>query len=135
MRWVSRLITELVRLEDKVARYGGEELAIILPDTDTQTAFEIAERLRHTFEAQPFEFMQRLDFSNSSHAEDGNERRVLIPLTVSLGVAGLPEDASSEEGLLEAADQALYEAKRAGRNRTLAYNETQVRLELSRARW
>ncbi len=135
LRWISRLITELVRPEDKVARYGGEELAIILPDTDTQTAFEIAERIRQTLEAQPFEFMQRLDLSQDSDLEGARERKVLIPLTVSLGVAGLPEDAHTEEGLLEAADQALYEAKRAGRNRTLVYNETQMRMELSRARW
>ena len=135
LRWISHLITELVRPEDKVARYGGEELAIVMRDTDTKTAFDVAEHIRQTLEARPFEFVQRLDFDQESDTEDATERKILIPLTLSLGVASMPEDARSEEALLEAADQALYEAKRAGRNRTLLYNETQMRIELSRARW
>jgi diguanylate cyclase (GGDEF)-like protein/PAS domain S-box-containing protein len=112
LRWVSHVLQELARPKDRVARFGGEELAVILPKTDIDTAYQIAERLRRTIAAQPFEFAQSVD---------GNERATLVPLTVSLGVAALGPQIDSGQALIEAADQALYEAKRSGRDCTRIY--------------
>jgi diguanylate cyclase (GGDEF)-like protein len=87
------------RAGDLVARYGGEEFAAILTGTDAPGATEVAERLRAAVE------------------ELGIEQGGGV-VTVSIGVAsGLPGEVASPEALLSAADTALYEAKRAGRNR------------------
>jgi diguanylate cyclase (GGDEF)-like protein len=102
-----------VRREDKVTRYGGEELAVILPAAGADDACAIAERLRAAVASQPFKF---------AHATGDRTREVLILVTISAGVACLPEDARTGEALVEAADKALYEAKRAGRNRTVLHS-------------
>jgi diguanylate cyclase (GGDEF)-like protein len=96
LRAVSRLLTSLARQGDTVARWGGEEFVVVLPETDLPGAQRFAERLRRTIEA---------------HAV-GDMRT-----TASCGVATmLPED--DVEELLGAADRALYQAKSNGRNRT-----------------
>jgi diguanylate cyclase (GGDEF)-like protein len=96
LRAVSRLLTSLARQGDTVARWGGEEFVVVLPETDLAGAQRFAERLRRTIEA---------------HAV-GDMRT-----TASCGVATmLPED--NVEELLGAADRALYQAKSNGRNRT-----------------
>lgn len=101
LRTVSRLLTSLARQGDTVARWGGEEFVIVLPETDLPGAVRFAERLRRTIEA---------------HAV-GDMRT-----STSCGVATmLPDD--TVEALLGAADQALYRAKSNGRNRT----ETAIR--------
>ncbi len=101
LRAVSRLLTSLARQGDTVARWGGEEFVVVLPETDLEGAQRFAERLRRTIEAHSVGDMQT---------------------SASCGVATmLPED--SVEELLGAADQALYQAKANGRNRT----ETAVR--------
>jgi diguanylate cyclase (GGDEF)-like protein/PAS domain S-box-containing protein len=87
-----------VRGFDSVARYGGEELAVILPETSTAEAMVVAERVRATVAAHTF--------------------HVPIQVTVSVGVAGVSaDDDIRPEQLLAAADRALYTAKRGGRNR------------------
>ena len=96
LRAVSRLLTSLARQGDTVARWGGEEFVVVLPETDLAGAERFAERLRRTIEAQSVGDMQT---------------------SASCGVATmLPED--NVEELLGAADQALYRAKTNGRNRT-----------------
>jgi diguanylate cyclase (GGDEF)-like protein len=96
LRAVSRLLTSLARQGDTVARWGGEEFVVVLPETDLAGARRFAERLRRTIEA---------------HAV--GEMRT----SASCGVATmLPDD--TVEDLLGAADQALYQAKSNGRNRT-----------------
>jgi diguanylate cyclase (GGDEF)-like protein len=96
LRAVSRLLTSLARQGDTVARWGGEEFVVVLPETDLPGAQRFAERLRRTIE---------------SH-EVGEMRT-----SASCGVATmLPEDSAEE--LLGAADRALYQAKANGRNRT-----------------
>ena len=98
LRAVSRLLSSLARQGDTVARWGGEEFVVVLPETDLAGARRFAERLRRTIEANSVEDMQT---------------------TASCGVAAmLPED--SVEALLGAADRALYQAKSNGRNRTEA---------------
>jgi diguanylate cyclase (GGDEF)-like protein len=96
LRAVSRLLTSLARQGDTVARWGGEEFVVVLPETDPVGAQRFAERLRRTIEAHSVGDMQT---------------------STSCGVASmLPED--TVEDLLGAADQALYLAKTNGRNRT-----------------
>ena len=83
-----------------VARYGGEEFSLLLPEVSKQGAVELAERIRMTVEKKPFVI-----------------RRERIVMTISIGVSNLPDDALDLEAMVQKADQALYQAKRNGRNR------------------
>jgi diguanylate cyclase (GGDEF)-like protein len=96
LRAVSRLLTSLARQGDTVARWGGEEFVVVLPETDLPGARRFAERLRRTIEAHPVGEMRT---------------------TASCGVATMLPDDDADE-LLGAADQGLYRAKSNGRNRT-----------------
>jgi diguanylate cyclase (GGDEF)-like protein len=105
LRGIAALAQNQARETDIVARYGGEEMAVILPETDAQGAHAIAERIRKAAAA-------------GTHAtEQGN-----IQVTVSIGLATWPGPGDSAEQLLEAADRALYRAKEGGRNRVAAAN-------------
>jgi len=97
---VARDMQASVRPFDTVCRIGGEEFALVLPQTDRDAAVAVAERLRSLV-------------ALSGH--DG-----LPGITVSCGVATYPADAVSLNSLIKAADDAMYEAKRAGRNRVVA---------------
>ncbi len=88
-----------IRNIDLCTRYGGEELAILLPQTSMERAREVAERLRRSFEAARVEV-------------DGR----VIAVTASFGVASFPTSTGRHDSLFSSADKALYEAKRAGRN-------------------
>ncbi len=99
---VASLLTGQVRLVDRLARFGGEEFAIIMPETGRQEAVSTVDRLRVLLEETPYH----------DPAKDLN-----IGVTISIGVAVSPHDATSPEDLIEAADKALYEAKKGGRNR------------------
>ena len=130
LRWMGLLMPQLVRQSDWVARYGGEELAIILPGTPIEVAYELAERIRLVLAEQLFEFTQDwIPFTEGNHeailanetlklANEG-EPELLIPITVSLGVSALGNSINSEEALVYCADRALYSAKRQGRNCTV----------------
>lgn len=83
-----------------VARYGGEEFSVLLPETSKKDALKIANQLRIKVEDFPFSI-----------------RREKINMTISIGVACLPGDTLDMETLVQKADQALYRAKREGRNR------------------
>jgi diguanylate cyclase (GGDEF)-like protein len=96
---VAGALMHSVREGEFVARIGGEEFAIILPDTDAATSLTIADRCRRSVTAEGYSGP---------------------PLTMSAGVASYPRHAIAAEGLLRAADAALYAAKSAGRNRTTA---------------
>jgi diguanylate cyclase (GGDEF)-like protein len=99
---VARVLRRLSRDVDLPARYGGEEMAVILPQTDLPGAEQGAERMRAAIEAMQ---IPRLDGGD------------LLPITASLGVASFPSQAAGKTALIAAADAALYRAKRAGRNR------------------
>lgn len=102
LKTVSRAIRECLRDVDIAARYGGEEFVVILPDTDAEGALAVAERIR-----------VRVAESGFEQYEGGP----LLHWTLSLGVATYPEHAQSHNRLIEAADAAMYRAKRAGKNR------------------
>ena len=104
LREVGRLLRESSREVDEPARYGGEELAVVLPGTDQEGAYNLAERVRAEIEAL------RLPLP------DGGELRV----TASFGAATHPPADGGARGLVEAADQALYAAKHSGKNRTVS---------------
>lgn len=103
LKMVSAALASSLRLEDIVSRYGGEEFLALLPETDERAAMECAERAR----SRVAELMP--SFRGTS----------LGAVTVSIGVAIFPEQGTSPEALIQRADAALYEAKRAGRNRTI----------------
>jgi diguanylate cyclase (GGDEF)-like protein len=99
---VARVLRRLSRDVDLPARYGGEEMAVVLPQTDLAGAEQGAERMREAIEAMQ---IQRLDGGG------------LLRITASFGVASFPGHAAGKSGLIAAADGALYRAKRGGRNR------------------
>jgi diguanylate cyclase (GGDEF)-like protein len=99
---VGEMLQAAVRNEDVVARFGGEEFAIIARSSDRAQAMMLAERLRKTIEAHPVD------------VEEGAP----VKITVSIGVASYPEvQAADTSDLIDAADKALYRAKSGGRNR------------------
>jgi diguanylate cyclase (GGDEF)-like protein len=95
---------------DTAARVGGEEFALLLPETDADGGYFVCERVRERVR----EAFAADDFPG---ADVGRMER---PLTVSLGMASFPFDGTSPQELLASADLALYEAKRSGRDRTVA---------------
>ncbi len=104
LREVSRVCTKALREEDFFGRLGGEEFAVVLPETDALSAMEVAERLRC------------LIAEIAIRADSGQEQNTIHP-SCSLGVAIMSEQDGNHENLLARADKALYEAKAEGRNR------------------
>lgn len=103
---VARLLKDTMRQSDFVARFGGEEMAVVMPDTDMPEACRAAERAREAVE--------------TAHLRGTSDSWCV---TVSLGAAQCG-DVDTSVGLLKRADQALYAAKRAGRNRTYWHDGT-----------
>lgn len=103
LKILANILKANVREIDMVGRYGGEEFIVILPEADKEEAREIAERIRLKVE--------RYQFINGKSRS--NEKK----LTLSLGVTSCFQESISPEGLIYKVDQALYQAKRKGRNR------------------
>jgi diguanylate cyclase (GGDEF)-like protein len=105
LREVARVLRQSAREIDEPARYGGEEMAVALPQTDLEGAFRFAERVRKRIEALDLPLL------------DGDG---VLKVTASFGAASLSAAANGDkEGLVAAADAALYRAKRSGKNRTV----------------
>jgi len=104
LKSIADTIKENMREVDLPGRYGGEEFCAILPDTDKKGGAHVAERLRAAVAKRAI-----LAYDEK------------IKATISIGVATFPEDASDMAELIDKADQALYQAKRDGRNRVVAY--------------
>lgn len=104
LRELAAIVKKTVRREDLFARYGGEEFALVLVETSKEGAIDVAERIRIAVEKHPFRFEERA-----------------FNITVSSGVAFTTGDASlTAAGLMRLADDNLYQAKRAGRNRVVS---------------
>jgi diguanylate cyclase (GGDEF)-like protein/PAS domain S-box-containing protein len=103
LRALAERLLQMVRRLDVLCRYGGEEFALLLPENDLASAYEVAERIRAWFEANPIETSAGL-----------------LAVTISAGVADTSDCLLELETLLECADQALYRAKDLGRNRVEA---------------
>ena len=101
LRQVARLLARTIRVVDSAYRYGGDEFAILLPERDFAAARGVAERVRQGVEGLKIPL------------EGGGN----VAVTVSVGIAICPDDGASAQKLVAAADAALYEAKRGGRNR------------------
>lgn len=111
LRHVSRIIREAVRYRGEAYRYGGEEITLLLPNTTLDEAGRTAERIRRSIYDSPLE---------RQSGEEDESSPIPLSVTISLGVSTFPFVAGSE--LLVAADQALYDAKKEGRNRVAVYN-------------
>lgn len=98
LRLVARAIKEAIRVYDVATRYGGDEFAVILPDTDTESAARVARRI-----------LDRLDAAELPEPSHGPER-----ISVSIGASTFPRPATTPEALIETADAAMYDAKSSG---------------------
>jgi diguanylate cyclase (GGDEF)-like protein len=101
LRQLAKVLNDCTRRGDTVARFGGEEFMLVLPETPAAGALHLAENIRATVEETVFK------------VEGGKELRA----TVSIGMARFPDHGKSAEALLAAADGALYRSKQSGRNR------------------
>lgn len=110
LRTLAGKLRDTVRRSDIVVRYGGEEFVVLLPHTDAAGAHKVAEQLRAVVEQMPVE-SSRL-----------GEQPLMV--TISLGVATFPGDADDGEALLARADEAMYRAKRGGRNQVVQFRNT-----------
>jgi diguanylate cyclase (GGDEF)-like protein/putative nucleotidyltransferase with HDIG domain len=115
---VAEVFRERLRDYDVPARFGGEEFALLLPETDREQALEIAERIRRAVAGLVF------DLPNASEP---------VQVTISMGVACFPEDGKDPTELIHRADLAVYRAKLQGRNRVLGAASEQLLVRADRA--
>ncbi len=108
LRQFAKTVTQTMRETNLTARMGGEEFVVLLPDTGPKACEMVAERIRKA--------VQRMTVASGTD-------KPLPQITLSLGVAIYPDHGSSLEDVLQAADRALYDSKRGGRNRTTVYAE------------
>jgi len=102
LRLIARLISDRLRESDFVARYGGEEFVVLMPDTSVDKAHEAIEQVREAIADSPFNF--------------GGQP---VQITMSFGVTGIRAADKSHEDAFQRADDALYQAKQQGRNRSI----------------
>jgi diguanylate cyclase (GGDEF)-like protein/PAS domain S-box-containing protein len=106
LREIAARIMRVVRTNDIVARFGGEEFVVLMPETNLAEALHVAERVRHGVSDIPIE------------KETGT-----VLTTLSIGVAELDQESRDMDHLIKCADQALYEAKASGRNRVVGHQK------------
>ncbi len=104
LKIIAQLLRNNIRKIDVAARYGGEEFALILTETDKQAAGFVANKIKNLVEQQKFNY---------------EETQPKGKLTISMGVSTFPQDGSTPDDLVKIADQRLYRAKKAGRNRVM----------------
>jgi two-component system cell cycle response regulator len=105
LREFAKRIGANIRGIDLACRYGGEEFVVVMPETDAAFAYSVAERLRKSIETTP------IDISRAPGK---------LGITISIGIASSEGTGDTADNLLRRADQALYSAKRSGRNRVVA---------------
>lgn len=105
LRQITRLVQAELRYTDVLARYGGDEFIVLLPETPPKGAMEVAVRIRDAIASVP------LDLDGAS-----------VKCSVSIGVASHPADGKTLDALVVRADQAMYQAKKAGRNQVMQFD-------------
>lgn len=103
LRTIGKIILNAIRSADIAFRYGGEEFSVVLPETRLEEGFRAAERIRQAVETKT--------------------KTLVIPITISLGIASWPLDGVMKEEIIARADAALYRAKQTGRNKTCLSTE------------
>ncbi|OGT18861.1 MAG: hypothetical protein A2V90_02800 [Gammaproteobacteria bacterium RBG_16_57_12] len=111
LRIIAQITKGRLRQSDFAYRYGGEEFALLLPETDKQGAYIVAESIRARI---------------AEYAFKGRETQPFGKVTISAGVTTFPDDAMEAEEILDKADKAMYLAKKNGRNRVHAFNIGQM---------
>lgn len=111
LKRLAALMQRNLREVDMVARFGGEEFVVLLPDTDRSGAMAVGEKLRHLVERE-----QYVDEST----------QVVTPVTISIGISAYPDDVREMDDLIDHADVALYKAKDSGRNRVVCHPQTNI---------
>ena len=106
LRQLASVIQAELRATDVLARYGGDEFIVLLPETPSEGAAMVAERIRDGMASLPLEV-------------DGKQ----VASTVSIGLASLPEDGVTLEAIVARADRAMYQAKSGGRDRVVRFAE------------
>jgi diguanylate cyclase (GGDEF)-like protein len=106
IRYLVKSIQDQLRNTDVMARYGGDEFVVLLPETNGQGGLELSERIRVKIAETGFEIQDKM-----------------VSTSVSVGVASFPDDGGSVVALLEKADKAMYRAKQSGKNRAMGYSE------------
>ncbi|MCG8071016.1 MAG: GGDEF domain-containing protein, partial [Candidatus Thiodiazotropha taylori] len=112
LRHVVELVNNVIRGQDLLVRYGGEEFLILLPETDAKGALFLASYICKRVADEAYEGKQSV-----------------VPVTVSIGVSTIGDGDRSYQDLVVKADLALYRAKRAGRNRVVVYDETMAHIK------
>lgn len=112
LKSLGQLLLKKVRDTDIIARYGGEEIAVLALQTPVSGAVDLAERLRQAVE------------TSIMVPADEDEKRPAITITVSIGVTGFDQQTTDHNVLIERADKALYKAKHEGRNRVIVFDST-----------
>ena len=111
LKAIADVVRRTIRFTDAAARYGGDEFVVLLPETDAAGGYVVAEKLRRDIEALTL------------HAASRNVRS-----SISVGLVVYPDDGSTIEQLVSAADVAMYEAKRRGKNRIVGYQTRTERI-------
>ena len=111
LRAIADTIRRTIRFTDAAARYGGDEFVVLLPETDAAGGYVVGEKLRRDI------------YALTLHAADRNVRS-----SVSVGLVTYPDDGNTIEQLVAAADVAMYESKRRGKNRIVGYQERTERV-------
>ena len=119
IRQLAQVLQEGVRKSDHVFRYGGDEFAVVLPETDKEAGMAVAEGLREQVEKHCFSAVPVSHLIAGDSVED--ERRV-VHLSITVGLSAFPVDHTTKDGLTMAADIALCRAKHVSRNSVAAYD-------------